>query len=60
MAMIRRFKLLICRGQSGRLAGFRILAAIFGPAAPAEIYNALTINVPSSFAQAAESDTRAP
>jgi DNA recombination protein RmuC len=55
-----RFKLLICRGQSAPPAVNALLAMNLAPALTIKINASFNINVPSSFALASESATRAP
>jgi hypothetical protein len=60
IALGGRFKLLICRGQCAAAAVNASLTMNLKAALTIKIYREFTTNVPSSFALAAESATRAP
>jgi hypothetical protein len=60
IAMMGRFKLLVCRGQCAAEPVKAALTMIFKPALTTKIKLPFTINVPSSFALAAESATSRP
>jgi len=55
MAMMGRFKLLICCGQCAKEPVKAALTMIFKAALTTKINPSFTINVPSSFAKAGES-----
>jgi hypothetical protein len=58
IAMMGRFKLLVCRGQCAVEPVKAALTMIFKAVLTTKIQLSLTINVPSSFVLASESATR--